>query len=429
MKLLPARRIKGRIQCPGDKSISHRAALIAALADGPSEISNFSTARDCASTLECLRDLGVSIEHRDDGKIRIVGARRLVSPAKPLDCGNSGSTMRILAGVLAGHDLTAELIGDESLSSRPMRRIIEPLELMGAKIDASDGGKPPLKIHGVSHPKPISYKLPVASAQVKSAILFAGLNARGRTTVIETSPTRDHTERLFNGFGVPVVTNADLSITLDGPARFSGGPITIPGDISSAAFFIAAAMLLPDSDLVVEGVGLNSGRVAFLNVLSSWGGDISLTGVQMERNEPVGTVQVRGGILNQSTERTLSGSLIPSLIDELPLLAVVGSQIVGGIEIRDAAELRHKESDRLAATAHNLRAMSVEVEELPDGLRVFGPTQLRGAVIDSFGDHRIAMAFSVAALLADGETQIRGSESVAVSFPEFFELLHSVIER
>lgn len=425
MKLASARRISGRIRCPGDKSISHRAALIAALSDGPSEISNFSSARDCASTLECLRDLGVAIEHSNDGKIVITGVKKLVTPAKPLDCGNSGTTMRILAGVLAGHDLTAELTGDESLSLRPMRRIIEPLELMGAKIDASDG-KPPLRIRGVSNPTPITYKLPVASAQVKSAILFAGLNANGRTTVIETSPTRDHTERLFNGFGVPVVANKDLSITLDGPARFTGGPITIPGDISSAAFFVAAAVLLPGSDLVVEGVGLNSGRVAFLNVLSSWGADISLTDVQMERNEPVGTLRVRGGRTNESTERTLSDSMIPSLIDELPLLAVVGTQILGGIEIRDAAELRHKESDRLATTANNLRAMGAEVEEFPDGLRVFGPTKLRGAAIDSYGDHRIAMAFSVAALVADGETEIRGSESVAVSFPEFFELLNSL---
>ena len=428
MKLTPALRITGRIRCPGDKSISHRAALIAALADGASEISNFSTARDCASTLGCLRDLGVAIEHRKDGKIVITGAKKLVTPAKPLDCGNSGTTMRILAGVLAGHDLTAELTGDESLSSRPMRRIIEPLELMGAKIEARDG-KPPLKIRGVSNPTPITYKLPVASAQVKSAILFAGLNAHGRTTVIETSPTRDHTERLFNGFGVPVVSNADFSIVVEGPARFTGGPITIPGDISSAAFFVAAAMLLPGSDLVIESVGLNSGRVAFLNVLSSWGADISLTDVQMERNEPIGTLQVRGGRTNESTERTLSGSMIPSLIDELPLLAVVGTQILGGMEIRDAAELRHKESDRLATTARNLRAMGAEVEEFPDGLRVLGPTQLQGAAIDSYGDHRIAMAFSVAALIANGATEIRGSESVAVSFPEFFELLDSLIER
>ncbi len=250
MKLAPARRITGRIQLPGDKSISHRAALIAALAGDPSEISNFSTAADCASTLSCLSDLGVAVEHRGDGKVTILRSQELATPTKPLDCGNSGSTMRILAGVLAGHDLTAELIGDESLSSRPMRRIIEPLELMGAKIDARDG-KPPLKIRGVSNPQPITYKLPVASAQVKSAILFAGLNAHGRTTVIETSPTRDHTERLFNGFGVPVATNADLSVVLDGPARFSGGPIKIPGDISSAAYFVAAAMLLPGSDVVV----------------------------------------------------------------------------------------------------------------------------------------------------------------------------------
>jgi 3-phosphoshikimate 1-carboxyvinyltransferase len=426
MKLAAARRITGRFHLPGDKSISHRAALIAALADDPSEISNFSTARDCASTLACLRDLGVDVEHHGDGKIRILGAKRLVSPAKPLDCGNSGSTMRILAGVLAGHDLTAELIGDESLSSRPMRRIIEPLELMGAKIDAGTDGKPPLRIRGAANPKPITYKLPVASAQVKSAILFAGLNANGRTTVIETSPTRDHTERLFNGFGVTVSTSNDLTITLDGPARFSGGPITIPGDISSAAFFVAAAMLLPGSDLVIEGVGLNPGRAAFLNVLSSWGANISQTDLQMERNEPVGTLQVRGGITNDPEDQTLTGSLIPSLIDELPLLAVVGTQLPGGIEIRDAAELRHKESDRLATTARNLRAMGGEVEELPDGLRVFGPTQLHGAPIDSYGDHRIAMAFSVAALIANGETEIRGSESAAVSFPEFFALLHSL---
>jgi 3-phosphoshikimate 1-carboxyvinyltransferase len=427
MKLAPARRITGQIRVPGDKSISHRAALIAALADGQSVISNFSTARDCASTLSCLRDLGTPIEQRDDGRIVISGTRRFITPVNPLDCGNSGSTMRILSGVLTGHDLTAELIGDESLSSRPMRRIIEPLELMGAAIDAA-GGKPPLKIRGTRKPNPITYKLPVASAQVKSAILFAALNASGRTTVIETSPTRDHTERLFNGFGVPVIAG-DLSVSIDGPARFTGGSIAIPGDISSAAFFIAAAMLLPGSELVIEGVGLNPTRATFLSVLSSWGAGILQTDLQLERNEPVGTLQIRGGIADEPSDQTLSGSLIPSLIDELPLLAVVGTQIPGGIEIRDAAELRHKESDRLATTARNLRAMGAEVEELPDGLRVFGPTQLRGALIESYGDHRIAMAFSVAALLANSETEIRGSESVAVSFPEFFELLDSLIQR
>ena len=429
MRLIPARSINGRFRLPGDKSISHRAALIAALARGKSEISNFSTARDCASTLGCLRSLGVSIEHKN-GKFVFAGTQELSAPREPLDCGNSGSTLRILTGVLAGYDFTAELVGDESLSSRPMRRIIEPLELMGANIESTQGNAP-LKVRGTRSLSPITYKLPVASAQVKSAILFAGLNAEGRTTVIEITQSRDHTERLFNGFGVPVTTNPDLSVTLDGPARFTGGSITIPGDVSSAAYFVAAAMLLPDSQLTIEGVGLNPTRAAFLSVLSSWGADITTTEVQTERNEPYGTINVRGGIKGnaEEPERTLGQSMIPSLIDELPLLAVVGSQIDGGIRIRDASELRLKESDRLATTAANLRAMGAEVEEFPDGLSVSGPTQLHGALIDSHGDHRIAMAFSVAALLAKGESEISGAECVAISFPEFFPLLESVIYR
>ena len=426
---MPAHLIRGSLRLPGDKSISHRAALIAALSSGSSEISNFSTAQDCASTLSCLRQLGVSIEHRD-GKLIFPGNQKLVAPSEPLDCGNSGSTLRILAGVLAGHDLSAELVGDRSLSSRPMRRIIEPLELMGAKIESTDGN-PPLKVRGTDKPTPITYKLPIASAQVKSAILFAGLNANGRTTVIETTQSRDHTERLFNGFGVPVKTNADLSVTLDGPARLTGGAITIPGDVSSAAYFVAAAMLRPESKLSIEGVGLNPTRAAFLSVLSSWGADISTTDVKTERNEPYGTINVLGGITKVAgaAERTLSQSMIPSLIDELPVLAVVGSQIAGGVRIQDAGELRHKESDRLAVTVLNLRAMGAEVEEFEDGLQVFGPTQLRGARIDSHRDHRIAMAFSVAALIADGETELDGSECVAISFPEFFDLLHSLTSR
>ena len=429
MRVEPATLINGNLRLPGDKSISHRAALIAALASSSSQISNFSTARDCASTISCLQALGISIENRN-GKLLFAGDQKLMSPSAPLDCGNSGSTLRILAGVLAGHDLTATLTGDESLSSRPMRRIIEPLELMGAKIEATDG-KAPITIQGTAQPVPIAYKLPVASAQVKSAILFAALNARGRTTVMETSKSRDHTERLFNGFGVPVITNADLSVTLDGPARFAGGAITIPGDVSSAAYFVAAAMLLPESKLTIEGVGLNPTRAAFLSVLSSWGADISTTGLQTERNERFGTINVHGGISKTTgeDERTLTRSIIPSLIDELPLLAVVGSQIEGGIRIRDAGELRLKESDRLAATASNLRAMGAKVEDFEDGLAVSGPTRLRGASIDSFGDHRIAMAFSVAALIAEGETEIIGAECVEISFPEFYGLLESVTVR
>ena len=429
MRLTPANLIKGRLRLPGDKSISHRAALIAALASNSSEISNFSTAQDCASTISCLRDLGISIEYKD-GKFAFSGGETMVQPDKPLDCGNSGSTLRILAGVLAGQDLRAELVGDESLSSRPMRRIIEPLELMGTKIDSTDG-KAPLKIRGSKTLTPITYKLPIASAQVKSAILFAGLNAKGRTTVIETSQSRDHTERLFNGFGVPVTTNPDLSVTLNGPARFTGGSIRIPGDVSSAAYFVAAAMLMPESELTIEEVGLNPTRAAFLSVLSSWGADISTADLQTERYEPFGTIKVRGGITKTANEdeRTLSRSMIPSLIDELPLLAVVGSQVPGGIRIKDAGELRLKESDRLAATAQNLRAMGAEVEEYEDGLAVSGPTRLRGARIDSRGDHRIAMAFSIAALIAEGETEVDGSECVGISFPEFFQLLESVAVR
>ena len=347
-----------------------------------------------------------------------------------MDCGNSGSTLRILTGMLAGFDFEAELVGDESLSSRPMRRVIEPLELMGARIESTDG-KAPLKIRGSGKLNPINYQSPVASAQVKSAILFAGLNAQGQTTVQEPSLSRDHTERLFNGFGVTVTTSDDLSVRLDGPARFEGGAITIPGDVSSAAYFVAAAMLLPESRLTIEGVGLNPTRAAFLKVLSAWGANIATTDLQTERNEPFGTINVSGGINKAAneTDRTLSKAIIPSLIDELPLLAVVGSQISGGIRIRDAAELRVKESDRLATTALNLRAMGVEVEEFEDGLSVSGPTHLRGALIDSRGDHRIAMAFSVAALLAEGETQIDGSECVAISFPEFFPLLESLAKR
>jgi 3-phosphoshikimate 1-carboxyvinyltransferase len=428
MRLTRARKIKGRIGLPGDKSISHRTALIAALSSGSSKIANFSSAQDCASTLACLQQLGVSVEV-DRGLVRFAGSQELKAPTRPLDCGNSGSTMRILAGVLAGQNFTAELVGDESLSSRPMRRIIEPLELMGARIDSNDG-KPPLTITGRDDLRPITYKLPVASAQVKSAILFAALFANGCTTVIEKSPTRDHTERLFNGFGVPVTTD-DGAVMIDGPARFTGGAITIPGDVSSAAYFIAAAMLLPHSELTIEAISLNPTRAAFLSVFNSWGAQISTTDLHNERNEPIGMINVRGGLRSaaRAEDRILSGAMIPSLIDELPLLAVVGTQVPDGIQIRDAEELRLKESDRLQATANNLRAMGADVEEFDDGLAVSGPTQLRGAPIDSYGDHRIAMAFSIAALIAEGETEIKNSECVGISFPEFFDLLNTLAER
>jgi len=428
MNIHPAQSVQGRLQIPGDKSISHRVALIASLASGASTIKNFSTALDCASTLSCLEQLGVRLE-RTGNTVQIEGGAKFRQPESALDCGNSGSTMRILAGVLEGQDFSCELTGDSSLNQRPMGRIIQPLELMGAKFD-SQGGKPPLTIHGSGTIKPITYELPIASAQVKSAILFAGLGAHGRTQVKESSLSRDHTERLFNGFGVTVKTDEDLLVTLDGPAQLIGGDITIPGDVSSAAYFVAAAMLLPGSELIIDGIGLNPTRAEFLSVLSSWGGDISTEGIHQERNEPVGAVRVRGGLQpNSGSERRLEKSKIPSVIDELPLLAVVGSQIDGGIEIRDAGELRHKESDRLRATADNLRRMGTEVEEHSDGLTISGPTKLKGASLDSFGDHRIAMAFTVAALIADGPTEIANAECVNISLPEFFQLLNSIVVR
>jgi len=429
------------LRLPGDKSISHRAAMIAALADGTSSLSNFSTSQDCASTLDCLRRLGVSIEQQGNGlRVEGAGTQGLREPKEPLDCGNSGSTMRMLSGVLAAHSFVSTLTGDESLRARPMSRIIEPLELMGARV-ISENGRPPLRIEGRNPLKAIRYELPVASAQVKSCVLFAGLRGCGRTEVVESlGATRDHTERMLKWFGVPLRTrsaNADSAstntISIDGPASFSGREVHIPGDISSAAFLIAAAALLSGSALEIESVGLNPTRTQFLTTFCSLGMDLEIGDVHEECNEPVGTVRVLGGQANEVRQPRLStslrGSLIPQLIDELPLLAVIGTQVPGGIEIRDAAELRVKETDRIAATVSNLRAMGAEVEEYEDGLAVAEATDLRGALIDSRGDHRIAMAFTVAALLANGESEISGAECVAISFPEFFRLLDAVVER
>jgi 3-phosphoshikimate 1-carboxyvinyltransferase len=437
MRIQPARRVRGRLRLPGDKSISHRAAMIAALANGPSRLFNFSTSADCASTLSCLRDLGVVIE-QEDGDVRVhgLGTAGLTAPSAPLDCGNSGSTMRLLAGILAGQDFVSTLTGDESLRTRPMKRIIEPLGLMGARV-ISENGQPPLRIEGSNALKAISYELPVASAQVKSCVLFAGLRAQGRTEVTDNfGATRDHTERMLNWFGVPVASrngvagSAPRVIAIDGQPSFTGRDVTIPGDVSSAASLIAAASLLLGSELVIESVGLNPTRTQFLTTLRAMGLEVDVLDLRDECNEPVGTVRAQGlQTRTVSPMHSLRGSLIPQLIDELPLLAVVGTQVSGGLEISDAAELRVKETDRIAVTVKNLRAMGATVKEYDDGLVVDGPTRLRGAVIDSGGDHRIAMAFTVAALLADGESEIAGAECVAISFPEFFGLLESVVER
>jgi 3-phosphoshikimate 1-carboxyvinyltransferase len=433
MKITPARRINGRVQIPGDKSISHRAAIFAALATGTSRITNFSPSQDCAATISCLQNLGVSIQTQGSTvTIKGAGESGLRAPNAPLDCGNSGSTMRILAGVLAGQDFTSTLTGDGSLSSRPMQRIIEPLQLMGAVVE-SENGKPPLKIKGTTLIKPIRYELPVASAQVKSCVLLAGLNAKGRTEVFEREETRDHTERMLNWFGVTLEKGADGTISLEGPQSFAARDLNVAGDISSAAFLIAAAAMLPNSQLKVEDVGINPSRTMFVSMLRSLGVKIEVSDEREEANEPVGTIRVKGNLIGDAPSAVDStlvrGNLIAQLIDELPLLAVVGAQLPGGIEIRDAAELRRKESDRISTTVTNLRAMGAEVEEFEDGLKVQGRAQLNGAQLDSYGDHRIAMAFAVAALTASGQSEISGAEAVGVSFPEFFTMLESLVER
>ncbi len=431
MRIRPARRIRGKVSVPGDKSISHRAAIIAALASGSSTITNFASGADCAATLECLKKLSVSIIKNSDGLlIQGVGRQGLRPASGPLDCGNSGSTMRMLAGVLAGQNFKSTLIGDESLCRRPMTRVIEPLESMGAVVQSNEG-KPPLTITGSDSLTGIAYELTIASAQVKSSILLAGLNANGLTEVTESlKGTRDHTERMLEWFGVPLSRRTEETKTVGfaGPVDLLARDINVPGDISSAAYFVAAAGSLPTSDLTVGDVSLNPTRTSFFEVFGSLGLDAQVTDVREESNEPIGSIQVTGNLRSIETPITLSGAAVSQTIDELPLLAVLGSQTRGGIEIRDAEELRLKESDRIAATARNLRAMGVPVKEFDDGMKI-SPAKLQGGRIESYGDHRIVMAFAIAALLAEGESEIEGTECVAVSFPEFFETLESVVER
>jgi 3-phosphoshikimate 1-carboxyvinyltransferase len=432
MRIQPAARIKGQVSVPGDKSISHRAALIASLAEGTSVIENYSTSEDCATTLACLRELGVSIQQRGNRvHVKGRGPLGLSKPATELDCGNSGSTMRMLAGPLAAQSFESVLTGDDSLRRRPMNRIVEPLTLMGANV-SSAAGRPPLRISGSDLLKAIRYELPVASAQVKSCIILAALNARGRTEVVERlGTTRDHTERMLKWFGAPLQVSGRV-IGLDGPARYRSKDVFIPGDISSAAFLIAAAALLPGSDVIIEEVGLNPTRSGLIAFLQSLAFSIELTGLRDAGNEPLGDIRVRGADFSSKPAShgiRLDGPIIADLIDELPLLAVIGTQLSAGLEIRDAKELRFKETDRIAATVWNLRAMGAQVEEYEDGFAVSGPTFLRGAGLRSFGDHRIAMAFTVAALIARGESELDDADCVKNSFPEFFELLDSIVER
>ena len=426
----PARNVRGSVQLPGDKSISHRYAMLAGIAEGESRLENYSTGADCASTLGCMRSLGVEWQRKEDanGVIEIKGrGLALAAPSVALDCGNSGSTMRMLSGIVAGQKFTSEMVGDESLSRRPMERVIKPLSAMGAQI-ASQEGKPPLQITGGTL-KAIDYKMPVASAQVKSCLLFAGLFAEGETRMEEAMRTRDHGEVALRAFGVQVdgkSVGQGREVRIRGGQRLRGIEVRIPGDLSSAAFFLCAAALFPGSALTIPNLLLNPTRARLLDMLMQMGLRVSVMQVEEIHGEMVGTLQVEGGGLNGTT---IAGADTAAVIDEIPVLAAIAPYTEQGIEVRDARELRVKESDRIAAVAANLRLMGAEVEEREDGLRIPGGQRLHGAELDSFGDHRIAMAFAVAGLRARGETVIRGAESAAISYPAFFEMLEVVTER
>lgn len=423
----PARNVRGNVQLPGDKSISHRYGMLAGIAEGPSRLENYSTGADCASTLGCMRSLGVSWT-RNGNVVEVQGkGLALIAPTTPLDCGNSGSTMRMLSGIVAGQRFTSEMIGDESLSRRPMERVIKPLAQMGAQIESQEGS-PPLRITGAPL-KAIDYKMPVASAQVKSCVLFAGLFADGETRVEESLRTRDHTEVALRAFGVRLDrknVSAGSEVRIHGGQRLHGVEVLIPGDLSSAAFFLCAAGLFPGSQLVIPNLLMNPTRARLLDILMQMGLRVSVTQLDEKNGELIGSLQVEGALLKGAT---IAGGDSAALIDEIPVLAAIAPFTEQGIEVRDARELRVKESDRISAVAANLRRMGAQVEEFEDGLKIPGGQSLHGAEIDSLCDHRIAMAFAVAALRAEGDTLIRGAESAAISYPEFFQTMEQLAER
>lgn len=413
--------LEGTVRLPGDKSISHRYAMLAAAAEGLSKISNYSSGADCHSTLRCVEALGarVTVEGRD---VTIEG-RGLAwkAPAGDLDAGNSGSTIRMLSGFLAGQPFTSRLIGDESLSRRPMQRIMAPLAQMGATLVAHEGKFPPLEITGAAL-RPIDYAMPVASAQVKSCVLFAGLYADGVTTVREPAPTRDHTEVALREFGADVEKGAGW-VSVKGQPRLQARELSVPGDLSSAAFFLVAAAIVPGSNLILGGVGLNPTRATLIDFLVAMGVEVKILGIALRNGEPVGDLLVRGSGLNGGT---IEGEWSAALIDEIPVLAVLGACSEQGLLVKDAAELRVKETDRIETVADNLRRMGAEVETFADGFRVAGRQQFRAAEVDSHGDHRIAMACAVAALRASGPIAIQNAGAASVSFPEFWDTLAQI---
>lgn len=418
--------MRGHVRPPGDKAISHRYALLAALADGRSEIRGYSTGGDCASTVRCLRALGVIVEEtgRDASGLTLTitgrGLGGLCAPAGVLDAGNSGSTMRMLAGILSAHPLSTTMTGDDSLRRRPMRRVIVPLERMGARIGSEDG-RPPLSIQGTASIQPIEFAPEVPSAQVKTAVLLAGLHANGTTTVHEPLATRDHTERALQAFGVQVETSG-RSVSVRGGQRLAARNLEVPGDVSSAAFWMVAAASLPGSEIVIGSVGINPTRTGIIDVLRRMGADVHVEGDVGNVGEPVGTIRVRHGRLGATV---IEPADVPGVIDELPVLGALATH-GGELRVTGAQELRVKESDRISALADGLRRMGADIDELSDGFHVRGTHRLRGGEVDARNDHRLAMAFAVAALGASGPTVIHDAGAAAVSYPEFFSVLESL---
>lgn len=397
--------------------------MFAALGEGATRLRNYSSARDCQSTLDCLSALGVQVK-REPGLITVegVGLDGLRQSSRMLDVGNSGSTIRMLSGILAGQDFTTSITGDESIQRRPMKRVIDPLTLMGAQIEAREGNFAPLQIKG-GHLTAIEDTPPVASAQVKSCVLLAGLFADGRTTVIEKTPTRNHTEVMLREVGAELELDGErISVAGRRPLR-ALGDYTVAGDLSSAAFFIVAALISPSAELRLQHIGVNPSRTALIDVLRQMGGQIEIDNPRLAHGEPVADIIVRSSVLQGDLE--ISGAVVANLIDEVPILAVAATQLRGMLTIREARELRVKESDRIRSIVDNLRKMGVDVEEFDDGLQISGPQRLRGARVDSYGDHRIAMAFAVAGLIAEGETEIINADAAAVSLPEFYQLLEN----
>lgn len=422
--ITPSPGLSGEITPPGDKSISHRAVMFAAVSEGVAEISGFLSGEDTLNTAKAVRMLGVDVEDRGNGYlvVRGKGLDGLVEPTNVLDLGNSGTGMRLLTGLLSGPNFFSVLTGDRYLVKRPMGRIVEPLRMMGALIDGRSGGKlAPLAVRGAGgNIRPIDYKSPVASAQVKSAVLLCGLSAEGVTSVTEPHKSRDHTERMLRFFGADVREDG-LRVSIKGRQKLRpSGRLEIPSDISSAAFFLVAASIVPGSDILVRNVGINPTRTGVLDALSAMGADIVLENCREQAGEPVADIRVRHRGLNATK---ISGALIPRLIDEIPVLAVAAALAEGTTIITDAAELRVKESDRIATMAAELRKLGAEIEELPDGMKISGKDRLTGAVCESHGDHRIAMSLAVAGLAASGETTIRDTAWIETSFPGFERML------